>query len=430
MAATEGSTFFYKGVEYEFIDETKKNLEDLVCPICQEILNDPSQTNCGHLFCGRCLQQSASRVKNCPVCREEYTSMSDQFLTRKINGLKVKCSNAGKGCEWSGELRDAEGHVKTASCQYAEVLCKNGCGEYFQQRLITAHEKWCRKRHYSCTHCRMEATFDEITTSHYTLCESYPLSCPNGCSVQVVRNTLSSHLIVCPRRLVKCRYRLIGCPAVLEVKDMEKHLEEKKDQHLEMSMDTVIKLSVCMGQLHASLHPAQVPAGLVLPHQRTWLENDGTFPLTPWVVKFEGYEVMKALDMAWYSDPIFTHSGGYTMCLEVHANGFSTAKGKYLSVYICLRQGEMDDVLKWPFTGKLRFTLLNQVEDNNHLRHTKCSVDYPTQLTRVLPPRRRSSGLGSRSFIELLSLRDPSQPTIQYLQDDCLYVKVETLSVT
>ena len=316
MAAIGGGTFSYKGVDYEFIDETKKNLEDLECPICQEILNDPLQTNCGHLFCGKCLQSGGSRVKNCPVCREEYTSTSDQFLTRKINGLKVKCPNASKGCEWSGELRDAEGHVKAASCHLAKVQSKN------------------------------------IT-----------------------------------------------------------------------------------GQLLASQHPigthGQVPPSLMQPHQRRpWLENDKTFPCTPWVVKFEGYEAMKALNMPWFSDPFFTHSGGYKMCLEVHANGFKTAKGKYLSVYICLRQGEMDDFLKWPFTGKLRFTLLNQVEDNNHLWHTKNSVDYPTQLTRVLPPRTRSSGLGSRPFIQLLSLRDPSQPTIQYLQDDCLYVKVETLSVT
>ena len=66
------------------------------------------------------------------MCRQEYTAMSDQFHARRIGGLKAKCSNARRGCKWSGELKDAKGHVGSSSCQFADVLCKNGCGKYFQ----------------------------------------------------------------------------------------------------------------------------------------------------------------------------------------------------------------------------------------------------------------------------------------------------------
>ena len=431
MAAMGGGRFCYKGVDYEFIDETKKNLEDLVCPICHEILNDPLITNCGHLFCGRCLQQSGSRVKNCPVCRQEYTSMNDQFHARRIGGLKVKCPNAGKGCEWSGELRDAEGHVKTDSCQHTDVLCKNGCGEYIQRSLISDHETGkCPKRLYSCPHCGKEDTFDAITTSHYTLCEEYLIPCPNACLAKVSRSKLLSHLAVCPRRLVICRYRHIGCSAVLEVNDMEKHLTENKDQHMEMCMDTVVTLSTCVSWLLASQDPTQVPAGLVLSHQRPWLENNNTFPITPRVVKLEEYEAMKAEKRVWYSDPISTHPGGYQICLQVYTNGLKSAEDKYLSVYICLMRGEMDDVLKWPLTGKIRFSLLNQVEDSNHRPHTIKCIDRASHFSRVLPPKKRAAGLGSSSLVLISSLRDPADPSVQYLQNDCLYFKIETLSVT
>ena len=434
MAAMGGGTFSYKGVEYEFIDETKKNLEDLVCPICQEILNDPLITDCGHLFCGKCLQQGGSRVKNCPVCRQEYTSMNDQFHARKIGGLKVKCPNAGKGCEWSGELRDAEGHVKTASCQYAEVLCKNSCGEYFQQRLICDHETAkCLKRPYSCPYCDLEGTFTDIISSHFTVCASLPVACPTGCGRKEPRNTLLSHLGECDRRPVKCKYSKIGCPAILEAKDMEQHLEAQKDKHLELSMDAIVKLTTCVSQLqllHSSHASAQQLAGPVMPLSRPWLENTSMSPFPPWIIKMEGYKEKKTKSTVWYSEPFFTYPGGYKMCLQVFANGFRPAEGQHLSAYTCLLVGEMDDILKWPLLGSVMIRLMNQVEDANHVTFTAVYHDATDKAcAQVLPPKRRNGGRGRARILELSSLADPAKPSIRYLQDNCLYFKIDAAEV-
>ena len=434
MAATGGGTFCYKRVEYEFIDETKKNLEDLVCPICHEILNDPLITNCGHLFCGRCLQRGGSRVKNCPVCREEYTSMSDQFHARKINGLKVKCSNAGKGCEWSGELRDAESHVKT-SCQYAEVLCKNGCGEHIEQLFMLFHELVkCPKRPYSCPYCEREGTFTDIVTSHFTACTLLPVACPTGCGSEIPRNRLLSHLDECAKRPVKCKYSNIGCPAVLEAKDMEQHLEAQKDKHLELSMDAIVKLTACVSQLqllHSSHTSAQQLAGPVMPLSRPWLENISMLPFPPRIVKLVGYEEKKINSTIWHSEPFFTHPGGYKMCVQVYTNGFKDAEGQYLSAYTCLLRGEMDDKLQWPLLGKISMFLLNQIEDDNHVRLVAdYRKDAPDRVSaRVQPPKNKSVGNGQPRILKLSSLADPAKPSVKYLQDDCLYFKVDTTEV-
>ena len=43
MAASLEFSFSYKGKEYQFVEETKKNLETLQCPVCLEIVLVPVQ---------------------------------------------------------------------------------------------------------------------------------------------------------------------------------------------------------------------------------------------------------------------------------------------------------------------------------------------------------------------------------------------------
>ena len=433
MSAEDRGKFIFQGVEYEFIDETKKNLEDLVCPICQEILSDPLITSCGHLFCRMCLERHGGGPKDCPVCRQEYTVMSDQFHARRISGLKVKCSNARRGCKWSGELKDAKGHVGSSSCQFADVLCKNSCGKYFRRTVIVDHEtNQCPKRPYTCNHCGKKGTFDDIESSHYTVCTLLPVPCPTGCSTQVPRNQLLLHLSECYRRPVRCKYHQIGCPAVLEAKDMEQHLEAQKDRHLELSMDAVVKLTTCVSQLQLLPDLAQQLAGSVMPLSRLWLKTPSVHPFPPRIIKLEGYEEKKAKGTVWYSVPFFTHPGGYKMCLQVYTNGFKSAEGQYLSAYNCVLRGEMDQFLKWPLSGNVSMYLLNQVEDNHHIQFSavyRGRGDDEKVSARVVPPKNRSAGRGRSKIVEFSALADPTNPSIKYLVDNCLYFKIDSAEV-
>ena len=74
--------FCYKGKEYQFVEETKKTLEALQCPVCCEIVLELVQTSCGHLFCKRCVQG----VTKCSACREQFTSIQIT-LTTVVSGL-------------------------------------------------------------------------------------------------------------------------------------------------------------------------------------------------------------------------------------------------------------------------------------------------------------------------------------------------------
>ena len=55
------------------------------------------------------------------------------------------------------------------------------------------------------------------------------------------------------------------------------------------------------------------------------------------------------------------------MCLKVYANGVGEDKGTHVSVYVYLMRGDNDDNLKWPFKGTIKVSLLNQLEDGQHL---------------------------------------------------------------
>uniref|UniRef100_A0A3B5QKK3 Uncharacterized protein n=1 Tax=Xiphophorus maculatus TaxID=8083 RepID=A0A3B5QKK3_XIPMA len=52
------------------------SVDDLCCPVCQEIFKDPVLLSCSHSFCKECLQKcwSTSTGHSCPVCRKRSTS--------------------------------------------------------------------------------------------------------------------------------------------------------------------------------------------------------------------------------------------------------------------------------------------------------------------------------------------------------------------
>ena len=80
----------------------------------------------------------------------------------------------------------------------------------------------------------------------------------------------------------------------------------------------------------------------------------------------KGFQNKKEKNEQWFSDPVYSHFGGYKMCLCVYANGRNNTNGTHVSVFICLMQGDNDDNPKWPFKGTIKVSLLNQLEDGQH----------------------------------------------------------------
>ena len=79
--------------------------------------------------------------------------------------------------------------------------------------------------------------------------------------------------------------------------------------------------------------------------------------ICPVNITFSNFEQHRKSNNIWYSSPFYTHPRGYKMCLAIHANGNGKWRGKYISVFLHLMQGQFDDDLKWPFHDKISIQL-------------------------------------------------------------------------
>ena len=351
------------------------------------------------------------------MCRQQYTSVPDHFNTRRIKGLKVGCPNSG--CSWKGELGGLEGHFTT--CLFESVPCPNDCGEKVKRHALDHHTQTeCPLHIVKCQYCSFEDKPSALD-DHTTFCPSVPVECPRKCGVKRLRGQMTTHLGTCPKRLVRCKYYQIGCEEPIPVDELDTHLMQAKDDHLEKAMSKVMDLSVVIGNICQQIqHPCDPQSAFI---QRPWLENENMTPICPWTTKMSAFSQKQ--NEVWFSPPFLTHTGGYLMCLEVYGNGYGPGKGTHLSVYSHLMKGENDDQLKWPLSTAMQITLLNQTSDSNHKSK---QIDFANALEtsrgRVTQDVLAKSGRGISKLIPLSRLvEDPTQD-VQFLKNDSLYFRV------
>ena len=147
----------------------------------------------------------------------------------------------------------------------------------------------------------------------------------------------------------------------------------------------------------------------------------------PVTIKLPGYSNKKRNNIEWYSDPFYTHNGGYKMCLRVDAGGINKGRGTHLSTYLYVMKGPHDDELRWPLRGKFEIKLLNQITDNHHYMAVTAYDDRTNDSAagRVMLAN-RVRGRGKHQFISDENLYKTT-PLYQYLKNDCLFLQVTNL---
>lgn len=138
-------------------------------------------------------------------------------------------------------------------------------------------------------------------------------------------------------------------------------------------------------------------------------------------LKLSNFTRLQAANQPWYSPPFETSKGGHTMRLEVYPNG-RNGRGTHISVYVIIVKGKNDENIPWPFVGRVKVELLNQVNDSNHT-----SLDFGEY--KALTPQSTDSvemtnSFGMPQFLPLSDLRFKPAKKCQFLKNDTLYFRV------
>ena len=332
------------------------------------------------------------------------------------------CSNSENGCGWVGELRSLDDHLTT--CGYAFVCCPNRCEGKKRKKWLLCYDldhhlnNECPNRQYQCPYCKVTKRYRYITTIHLGKCPKLEVPCPNiGCGVKVSRCDLSDHRSKCQFEKVPCKYAKVGCEKEPLRRDLEQHVNDTT-LHLPLAIETVCKQQEEIEELREEVK--------AIKEEQKMKVIGAAGQADSYVFKFSEFYQHNLDNEEWYSPPFYTHPGGYKMCINVDANGYDDGEGTHVSVFAYLMKGRNDDNLPWPFTGDVTVTLLNQLEDENH--HTD-TVTFPEDSDkaseRVVDDERAPEGYGWDEFISHDELDFHAEDNCQYLEDDCLFFKIE-----
>uniref|UniRef100_A0A7N9CDC1 E3 ubiquitin-protein ligase NRDP1 n=1 Tax=Macaca fascicularis TaxID=9541 RepID=A0A7N9CDC1_MACFA len=110
--------------------------EDLICPICSGVLEEPVQApHCEHAFCNACITQWFSQQQTCPVDRSVVTVAHlrpvPRIMRNMLSKLQIACDNAVFGCSAVVRLDNLMSHL--SDCEHnpkRPVTCEQGCGAW------------------------------------------------------------------------------------------------------------------------------------------------------------------------------------------------------------------------------------------------------------------------------------------------------------
>lgn len=108
--------------------------EELMCPICSGVLEDPVQAPvCEHAFCSSCIHEWLNHQATCPVDRQTITAVQlkpvPRILRNLLSRLTINCNNADFGCGALLKLDVLNQHL--SECEHnpkRPVHCELGCG--------------------------------------------------------------------------------------------------------------------------------------------------------------------------------------------------------------------------------------------------------------------------------------------------------------
>ncbi|KAK3731279.1 hypothetical protein RRG08_025821 [Elysia crispata] len=364
------------------------------------------------------------KLQNLPshlqVCRFDSVPCPNQCSTQLTRAnlddhLEYLCPKRRVVCdfclqEFSGEYMD---QTHAGNCQKEILWCENKCGAKLERRFHSNHMRnECHKRTVQCQFCGKDFLQETLQTHQYR-CPRFPISCPNRCDpTKIPREEVEIHVQeLCPSATVDCPFRDAGCRHKCPRYSLDNHLEDSVKTHLTLTCDLLKQQEEQISQLCSALHTiTQTTEGVFI-----WKISDYKAKYIDAMYK------SGASSKELVSPPFYTSRFGYKACLSVFLNGNGAGEGRYISLYIKLLPGDYDNILTWPFSLPVSFTLFDQSPDpGNRASLTESFLPQPGWKHFQKPAKAvESLGFGYPKFVshDILKTRD-------YVRDDSLLIKV------
>ena len=174
-----------------------------------------------------------------------------------------------------------------------------------------------------------ESHYEDVIYNHWPVCGYHPVQCQKGCGKSIERRAVKTHVTRdCPKTIIDCDFHHVRCDVRLPRKDMPAHLKADLITHMSLQAASYKQLQEKVNKLES---------------ENESLKQTSTPTLGYIEFTMEEFEEHNQNGTKWLSPPFYTHHRGYKLSLTVCANGSSSGKGKYISLYVYLMRGEFDD---------------------------------------------------------------------------------------
>jgi TNF receptor-associated factor 5 len=200
--------------------------ENLVCPICRCPFIDPVLTDCDHVFCRACIDDSLSHGKFCPVDRlplsQETIARAPKMVFNQLDSLKAKCPC----CDNVHARAVLESHLEKY-CLEAMVRCpgffsEQGCTQVVKRRLSTQE---CLHYPALCPDCSEALEQIGMEAHRQLACKERTKVCDH-CGIEILRCNESQHETECPYVMQTCKWTEYGCQHEAKRKDLYLHADD------------------------------------------------------------------------------------------------------------------------------------------------------------------------------------------------------------
>ena len=214
-------------------------------------------------------------------------------------------------------------------------------------------------------------------------------------------------------------------------KKIEKELNtDRKTRWFCFAVVSVVVIAVLVGlvnhekSLEEKINDVQSQLEKKMNDVQSQLELNANEPRTfTWKVKgFENIlsQAKNGHQVEVQSDPFYIF--GYKLKLLMYPNGYGRGANTHLSLFVTVMKGEYDAILPWPFHKKVKFTLIEQLE--NPAEQNSVTVEFitiyicPDQFAK--PTTVDKGGCGNPEFLPHKDLK-----TRRFVVDDILFIKVQ-----